>query len=283
LNGGGMAIPSASTDSSQSELGLPSLREVGADLTRLSRLRLTWGLALPFVWFGLYFLFASWRWWPVAVACLVCLSFVTYGSISHDLVHANLALPKWLNDALLTVIELVALRSGHAYRMAHLHHHAIYPHEDDIEGAAARMSLGRTLLEGVVFQLKIWWWAVRQPHKDHGLIVAEGVGCFAIVALSVVSLPITPVLLVYVVLMIMGSWIIPLVTSYVPHEPGGANELLQTRRFRGRVASVVAVEHLYHLEHHLYPAVPHQHWPELARRLDPYFDRAGVRAIKLWF
>jgi beta-carotene hydroxylase len=259
------------------------LREIGVDLTRLSRVRLVWGLLLPFVWCGLYFWCATRGWWPAAVGCLVCLSFVTYGSISHDLVHANLGLPRRLNGLLLTVIELLALRSGHAYRLAHLHHHAIYPHEDDIEGAAARMSLGRTLLEGVVFQPKIWWWAVRQPSKDHALIVAEGVACFLLVVLSVALLPITPMFLVYVVLVVMGSWIIPLITSYVPHEPDGANELLQTRRFRGRVASVVAVQHLYHLEHHLYPAVPHQHWPELARRLDPYFDEAGVRAIKLWF
>jgi beta-carotene hydroxylase len=88
---------------------------------------------------------------------------------------------------------------------------------------------------------------------------------------------------VYVVLMIMGSWIIPLVTSYVPHDPEGSSELLQTRLFRGKVASLVAIEHLYHLEHHLYPAVPDHHWPALAKRLDPFFAKAGIRPIKFWF
>jgi beta-carotene hydroxylase len=39
---------------------------------------------------------------------------------------------------------------------------------------------------------------------------------------------------------------------------------------------------LYHLEHHLYPAVPHHHWPELARRLDPYLDAADIAPVKLW-
>ena len=40
---------------------------------------------------------------------------------------------------------------------------------------------------------------------------------------------------------------------------------------------------LYHLEHHLYPAVPHHHWPALARRLDPYFDAAGIVPVKFGF
>jgi fatty acid desaturase len=29
------------------------------------------------------------------------------------------------------------------------------------------------------------------------------------------------------------------------------------------VLSLLALEHLYHLEHHLHPQVPHHHWPEL--------------------
>src|SRR5205807_9259748 len=135
-------------------------------------------LSLPFGWILLYVLFASWHWWPLAVFCLVSLSFVTYGSISHDLVHSNLGLSKQTNDFFLTLIELLSLRSGHAYRMAHLHHHARFPHDDDIEGAASRMSLTRSLFEGMVFQLKIWRWAIRQAGRVRLLIVLEGLGCF---------------------------------------------------------------------------------------------------------
>ena len=150
-------------------------------------------------------------------------------------------------------------------------------------GAAAGMSLCRTLVEGVILQPKIWWWAVQRSKHERSLILLEGGGCAGLVVLAGLASRWTPVLLAYVVVMIVGSWIIPLVTSYVPHDVHGTNVLSQTRRFRGVVASIIAVEHLYHLEHHLYPAVPHQHWPVLARRLDPFFDRAGVRAVKFWF
>jgi beta-carotene hydroxylase len=262
---------------------IPTLKEIASDLTHISRFRRILSLTVPFLCATLYFCFAALAWWPLAVLALMYLSFVTYGSTSHDLVHRNLGLRKSTNDLLLSLIELLALRSGHAYRLAHLHHHARYPQRDDIEGAAARMSLMRTLLEGLIFQFKIWLWAVRRTGTEKAWVIIEGVACVLLVALAVILYSLTPIFLVYVVLMIMGSWIIPLITSYIPHDPDGKDMLTQTRLFRGRFASIIALEHLYHLEHHLYPAVPHHNWPKLAKRLDTFFEEAGVKPVKIWF
>lgn len=262
---------------------LHNLQELDPDLFRITTPRRIFTLLLPFLYVTLYFVFATLRWWPLAVLSLVALSFVTYGSISHDLVHRNLGLRRSVNDLFLSVIELLALRSGHAYRMAHLHHHARFPHNDDIEGAAAKMSLLRTLFEGVIFQFKIWVWAVKRPKQDRPLILLEGCVCLVLFILSLVLYSVTPIFLVYVVLMTMGSWIIPLITSYIPHNPRGESELFQTRLFRGKVESIIALEHTYHLEHHLYPSVPHHNWPQLARRLDPFFQEAGLKPIRIWF
>jgi beta-carotene hydroxylase len=262
---------------------LPSLADLGDDLLRIGPLQRVITLATPFACVALYVTFASYRLWPLAVLTLMYLSFVTYGSISHDLVHRTLGLPRRVNDFFLTVIELLAFRSGHAYRLAHLHHHARFPHDDDIEGAAAKMSLGRTLLEGVVFQLRIMVWAARRHGRTHPVVFVDIAGVVLLLAGCVTSAAWTPVFTVYAALMVMGSWVIPLVTSYIPHDPAGATPLTQTRLFRGRMASLVALEHLYHLEHHLYPMVPHHNWPKLARRLDPYFQVAGLKPVVLGF
>jgi beta-carotene hydroxylase len=262
---------------------LPPLADLGPDLARISPLRRLASLALPFLWCGAYFAFAALGWWIPAVLALMALSFVTYGSVSHDLVHRNLGLPRSADDVFLCVIELLGLRSGHAYRTAHLHHHARYPHLDDIEAAAARRSWLGALAEGITFQPRIWLWAMRHARRGRGWMVGEGIASVVLAGLAAGLAPWTPVFLVYVVLMVMGGWIIPLVTAYLPHDLGGESELFQTRAFRGVVASVVALEHLYHLEHHLYPSVPHHNWPILARRLDPYLEKAGVTPIKLWF
>ena len=144
------------------------------------------------------------------------------------------------------------------------------------------MSLGRTLVEGVVFQWRVYRWALTNATRDRGLILFEGLLCGLMALAALIALPFTPVFLIYVLLMTMGAWTIPLVTSYIPHIRDGADELHRTRRIRGKLASLLALEHLYHLEHHLYPAIPHHHWPALARRLDPYFDAAGIVPVKLW-
>jgi beta-carotene hydroxylase len=225
----------------------------------------------------------AWNWPVLALLAAATYTFYSYGSTSHDLVHGNLAIPRWLNHILLSIIELAGLRSGHAYQVVHLHHHARYPHSDDVEGAAAHGTFLEAVLSGPLHQLRIWCWAVRYARRHRAWIVVEGLACLVIVLGAIALLPVTRGPAAYVTLVVLGSWTFPLITGYLPHDPKGATALLQTRRFRGTVFAVLFRQHLYHLEHHLYPAVPHQHWPQLADRLDPYFDRARGPSIVLKF
>src|SRR5439155_8354241 len=141
--------------------------------------------------------FAGLGWWPLAVLATAAYTFFSYGSTSHDLVHGNLGLPRRLDRVLLSLIELLGLRSGHAYRAAHLHHHARFPHADDIEGAAAHQSWLGALLAGPLHQPRVWWWALRHARHDREWIVLEGIGCAALLTGAVAVWPATPIPLVY--------------------------------------------------------------------------------------
>ena len=240
-------------------------------------------LTTPFLLAAAFFAAAARGWWIVALACPVLLSFLTYGSISHDLVHRNLGLPRWLNEVLLSTIELISFRSGHAYRFVHLHHHARFPAADDLEGAAAGMGPIRALLEGITLQPRLWRFALARGTRDRAWVKGEIAAVIALLAACIAVAPLTWTPLAYAALMIAGSWIFPFITAFLPHDPKGASDLTQTRLFRGRMLSILALEHLYHLEHHLYPQVPHHNWPELGRRLDPYFQQHGLTAKRLWF
>lgn len=261
----------------------PKLSNLGLDLLHLTAWQLVRALATPFAACAAFWLLAARGHWVPAVLSLVVLSFVSYGSTSHDLVHRSLGLGRLTNDILLSAIELIALRSGHAYQAAHLHHHARFPHEDDIEAAAARMSLPQALCEGVVFQFRVYAWALRSSRGRRGWIVGEGIALFAICVAVVAAIPVTVTPAIYAALMIAGSWVIPLITSYLPHDARAPDKLHQTRAFRGSVARILAFDHLYHLEHHLYPAVPHQNWARLARRLDPWLEAAGIKPMRIGF
>jgi beta-carotene hydroxylase len=264
---------------------IPRLADLGTDLLRVCRVRVVASLLLPFALAGGYFAFASFGLWVPAVLAVVALSFVTYGSVSHDLVHNALGLPRRWNDVLLTLIELLTLRSGRAYRLVHLHHHARFPRSDDVEGAAAHGSLGGAILRGVVYVPHLWLWAVRHRPADRPRLLVEGTACFTLsvggIGISLLGGSMVPA--VYVLLVHLGTWVYPLILAYLPHTPDESTILLQTKRFRGRVASTIAFGHLYHLEHHLYPRVPHHNWPELARRLDRHLDHAGVPTVRIVF
>ena len=261
----------------------PAIEELGLDLLAAGKWERVCSLALPFLFIAGFFAAGARGWWPVSIACAMAHSFFTYGSVSHDLVHRTFRLPVWLNETLLFLIETSGFRSGHAYRTTHLHHHRRFPHEDDIEGRTARMGFFRTLLDGVVTQPLLWWWALgKSTGRDRKWIIAEGAIILALLAACVLAWPVSRLPAAYAGLIIAGSWIFPLVTVFIPHNAEGRDALEQTRWFRGRVLALLAFDHLYHLEHHLYPQVPHQRWAALARRLAPHLSARGLEPIVLW-
>lgn len=240
-------------------------------------------LAMPFAVCAAFFVCGARGWWLAALGCTMVLSFITYGSTSHDLVHRTLALPRAAEDALLCAMELICFRSGHAYRFTHLHHHASFPADDDLEAEAAKMTFVRAMFAGIALQPRLWLFAWRRARHERAWIAGEGIAVVALLAASIASIPLTPLPAVYAALMIAGSWIFPIITVWIPHIATGESELTRTRLFRGIVLELLAAEHLYHLEHHLYPRVPHQNWRRLARRLDPTFSTAGIKPVKLFF
>jgi beta-carotene hydroxylase len=255
----------------------PLLADLGRDLLRVTRPRLFLTLALPFTMMGGYVLFAWLGYWPLAVVSIMGLSFVTYGSTSHDLVHRTLGLQQRVNDVLLSLIELLSLRSGTAYRLSHLHHHRHLLAHDDVEGATAHGSLLGAIASGPTLQPRLWLWAWNKHKRMRPRLLFEIIGIVGLICLAALAIPWSLGPIVYVVLVIGGSWLFPLITVYVPHNARSTEPLTQTRLFRGRLIQIIAFDHLYHLEHHLYPSVPHHHWKKLAQRLDPYFERAGLK------
>ena len=112
---------------------LPPLDRIGADLLVIPRWRRAFWLGLPFLFAASFFFLWENGSRVGPTLCAGLITFFTYGSISHDLVHGSLRLPRRLNEVLLCLIELITFRSGHAYRITHLHHHARFPAADDLE------------------------------------------------------------------------------------------------------------------------------------------------------
>jgi beta-carotene hydroxylase len=191
-------------------------------------------------------------------------------------VHGTLGLRRRGTDWTLFAAGALLLVSGHAYRRTHQQHHKVFPGPDDPEGHAATLTPLQCLLDGPLHVGRIWLWAFRRAPR-RGWLYAEAAVVPVALAASIAVVAWTAAPLVYVALTIAGGWLYPLLTVYLPHHDFGDEPVTQARTLRGRILPTLLLEQTYHLEHHLYPRVPSYKLPELARRLDPFLDAAGVQ------
>src|SRR6266511_3550214 len=105
-----------------------------------------------------------------------------------------------------------------------------------------------------------YFWRAATPT---GSRTCSTTGCSRAATTRKATRPVTPALLAYAVMAIVGSWVYPLLTVYLPHHDYGDTPLTQTRTLRGHLIPAVFLELTYHLEHHLYPQVPSPRLAEL--------------------
>jgi beta-carotene hydroxylase len=257
----------------------PALTEVAGDLLVTSPHQRRVALARPYLGMVVFALVAWLGWWWLTPLVMFGI-FVAVVTVTHDVVHRSLGLRHRGTEWALFLLGTVLMESGHAYRTTHLQHHRLFPSRDDPEGYPAELSFLGAACYGPVFLVRLWWWAYRRTREDRrqrAWLLAEAAVPVIALAGGVALLPVTPAVLVYVGMAIVGSWVYPLLTVYLPHHDYGDTPLTRTRTLRGRVIPAIFLELTYHLEHHLYPQVPSHRLAELARRLDPFLARSGVR------
>jgi beta-carotene hydroxylase len=262
-----------------SEPLIPTLDSLGDDLLTTTQRQRRLALARPFMGVAAYAL-ASYAhlWWLTPF--LVFLIFVAVVTVTHDVVHGSLGLSRRQTEWALFATGAILLESGHAYRATHLRHHRVFPARDDPEGDPARLTLIGAILCGPFFLPRLWCWAFAQAKSgtaQRNWLLAEAVLAIAVIVTGVILFPLTQAVLLYAALVVVGSWIYPLLTVHLPHRHYGDTPLTQTHTLRGRVIPALFLELTYHLEHHLYPEVPSHNLPKLSRRLDGALRRAGVR------
>jgi beta-carotene hydroxylase len=257
------------------EMGLPSIDQLGGDLLETTPAQQRLAIVRPFIGLVAYALAAALGWWFIT-PFIMFLIFVRVVTVAHDIVHGSLGLTKRQTEWALFLMGAILLESGHAYRITHRQHHTTFPDDDDPEGYPARIGLLGALVYGPVFITRLWLWAFQRRPDQRVWLVTEAAISVSVLLLGLALWPSQPAVLIYWVMAIIGSWVYPLLTVYLPHKDYGDNPLNQTHTLRGRLIPALFLELTYHLEHHLYPQVPSHNLSKLAQRLDPYFVRAGV-------
>ena len=158
----------------------------------------------------------------------------------------------------------------------------MFPSDEDIEGQAAHMPMWQVLISGPAFLPRLWLWAFQKSARlraQRRWLLIELLLPVEAIALGLALLRWESGLLAYGVAVLISSWFYPLFAVHLPHLGFGERRVNQAWTLRGRLIPRLFRPLAFHLEHHLYPAVPSHNLPVLAQRLELYLGEQAIRLI----
>jgi fatty acid desaturase len=235
------------------------------DLTHLSATEIVKELCLPLPWLAASLWLAHGRHYILALPASFMFFLVGLRQV-HNAFHYALGLSRRGSDWAMLLLSAAMLGSMHAVQINHLEHHRHCLHKDDVEGASARMPAWKALLVGPSFPVRLH---VKAWRKIRGAsfrwMVAELIVTLAVV-LAAIMVP-SVWLRYHVTAMMVGQCFTSFFAVWTVHhdcDPAG----LFARTLRGILKNRATYNMFFHVEHHLFPAVPTCHLSQLAERLD---------------
>jgi fatty acid desaturase len=236
------------------------------DLRHLTRFEVVHELILSPPWLLASWWAASFEHYVVALGCSF-MFFVTGLRQVHNAYHYALGLSRGATEWLMFALSVLMLGSMHAVQINHLRHHRHCMKQEDVEAMSARMPAWQAILVGPLFPLRLHHKALqvagaRQQKWIRGELAANLV--WIAVVVGVLELP---WLQYHVLAMAVGQCLTAFFAVWTVHhdcEPEG----VFARTIRGRAKGLATYNMFYHVEHHLFPAVPTRKLPVLAQRLD---------------
>jgi len=248
------------------------------DLRDLSGREVVHELTLSAPWLAGSLAAAAWGHWVPAFACSF-MFFLTGLRQAHNAQHYALGLPRVATDGVMLALSIAMLGSMHAVQTNHLRHHRFCLEEEDVEGMSARMPAWRAIALGPLFPLRLHRQAlavasIRQRRWIHAELAANVV--WIVVALGLLEVT---WLRYHVAAMAAGQCLTAFFAVWTVHH--GCERLRGpiARTIRGRVKALISYDMFFHVEHHLYPAVPTCRLPVLARRLDAASPELAARRV----
>jgi fatty acid desaturase len=197
----------------------------------------------------------------------------------HNAFHYAVGVSPRTHEWLMFVLSPLMMSAMHAVQWNHLRHHRHCMDDDDVEAFSARMPGWKALLTGPQFPVRLhhaaltlgkprirrWIWAE----------LAAIAGMFAL-AFAVFD---AAWLQYHVIAMVVGQCFSAFFAVWTVHHDCDRTHFI-ARTLRNEVKSFVSYNMFYHVEHHLFPAVPTCHLPALSKRLDAVAPE--LRSKNVW-
>lgn len=183
----------------------------------------------------------------------------------HNAFHNALGTPSFLTWFTMYSNSMLMFASIHAVRFNHLRHHKYCLQEEDYEGKAAAMTWWQAILYGPVHIFLIHWVTFTQGSaKDRFNVAFELLSLIVLVAF--VWYWNVYFLWYHLLVMLMGEMLSAFFAVWSVHHDCDEKTIARTQRTGWK--NVITYSMFYHLEHHLFPAVPTIKLPKLVKRID---------------
>ena len=184
----------------------------------------------------------------------------------HNAFHYAVGVSPKTHEWLMFILSPLMMSAMHAVQWNHLRHHRHCMDDDDFEAVSARMPGWKALITGPRFPILLHTKAIQlgKP-RVRKWIFAE---LAAMVVMAAAAYASGWVWLQYhVIAMVVGQSFSAFFAVWTVHHDCDRSHFI-ARTLRNDVKSFVSYNMFYHVEHHLFPAVPTCHLPELSKRLD---------------
>jgi fatty acid desaturase len=193
----------------------------------------------------------------------------------HNGFHNSLGTNKTLTWLSLYVNSILMVVSIHAVKFNHIRHHKYCLKEEDYEGKSAGMSWWGAILYGPVHMFLIHKVTLQLGNKSYRHNVLLELASIALFVAAVFYFRID-FLIYHIAVMLAGEFLMAFFAVWtVHHDTHDSPELARTQRRAWK--NKITFSMFYHLEHHLFPAVPTIKLPELARRIDEAIPEIGKK------
>jgi fatty acid desaturase len=184
----------------------------------------------------------------------------------HNGFHNSLGTNKFLTWLTLYLNSISMMTSIHAVKFNHIRHHKYCLTEDDYEGKSAAMTWYGAILYGPIHIFLIHKITIQVGNRDYVrnviLELISIVFCTSIIFYFHINF-----LIYHITIMIIGEFLMAFFAVWTVHHDTQENpEFARTQRDIWK--NKVTFSMFYHLEHHLFPAVPTIKLHELAKRID---------------
>ena len=256
----------------------PRLRNVPwSDLLSLRRHEIAHELTLSLPWLLASLAAAHWRLYPLALLASF-MFFLTGRRQVHNAYHYTLGVPRAATEWVMLALSVLMLGSMHAVQVNHLRHHRYCLGEEDVEAMSARLPAWRALLLGPWFPLRLHHAALQVGSPRQRRWIGVELLANAVWIALVFAFLDNRVLQYHVMAMALGQCLTAFFAVWTVHHDC-SDGAFPARTIRNPLKAWLTYAMFYHVEHHLYPAVPTRRLPILARRLDRVAPDLGALKV----